>query len=230
VFEIARQVQQVMLGLPPGWLAAVPGKFLRRQLELSSAEKFLDGSRELFIKPTCSKAFPAGVYTPATLEPLLAELDASFPVYLAEPVAWTMEFRAFILNGAVETISAYRYLGRDLTNYDQPLKVSANHLRAARSFAGRFLEACADSSPPAYVLDVGYIEKRGWAVIEGNECCASGIYTCDPAAVLKVLLQGTLPLARLSEDDRRWDFEPHYYDSFAPRRGHAATLRPQKVR
>jgi hypothetical protein len=48
--------------------------------------------------------------------------------------------------------------------------------------------------------------------------------------VLKVLLQGTLPLARLTEAERRWDFEPHYYDSFAPRRGYAATIKPQKAR
>jgi hypothetical protein len=39
------------------------------------------------------------------------------------------------------------------------------------------------------VVDVGVIPGRGWAAVELNACWASGVYGCDPAAVLGVLRQ-----------------------------------------
>ena len=42
--------------------------------------------------------------------------------------------------------------------------------------------------PEAVVIDVGYIANSGWAVIESNAAFASGIYGCEAAKVLPLLL------------------------------------------
>jgi hypothetical protein len=43
------------------------------------------------------------------------------------------------------------------------------------------------------VIDLGYIEDRGWAVIEANESWFSGVYGCDPFAVLETIDGAVLP-------------------------------------
>jgi hypothetical protein len=42
---------------------------------------------------------------------------------------------------------------------------------------------------------VGVIASRGWAVVEQNAAWGSGIYGCDPAAVLAVLRHAATRLA-----------------------------------
>ena len=45
-------------------------------------------------------------------------------------------------------------------------------------------------------------------MVECNECWASGIYSCDPAAVLKTLLLGNVDFDTINSRD--WDFQRHY--------------------
>ena len=69
------------------------------------------------------------------------------------------------------------------------------------------LEVVSDArseSPPAYVLDVGYIESRGWAVIETNPVWASGIYGCDPTAVLSLLRRSCRTTSEMRLTDMKW--------------------------
>jgi hypothetical protein len=47
------------------------------------------------------------------------------------------------------------------------------------------------------VLDVGVIGERGWAVIETNAAWGSGIYGCDPKAVLQVIRRACVRRADL---------------------------------
>jgi hypothetical protein len=58
--------------------------------------------------------------------------------------------------------------------------------------------------PVAVVLDVGLIAGKGWAVVEANAAWGSGIYGCDPAAVLPVLRRASIPRAALTDADARW--------------------------
>ena len=58
--------------------------------------------------------------------------------------------------------------------------------------------------PPAVVLDVGYITGRGWGVVEANAAWGSGLYGCDPAAVLHVLQRACIAGDRVTDADRRW--------------------------
>ena len=46
---------------------------------------------------------------------------------------------------------------------------------------------CIFCLPLAFVLDVGLVEGRGWAVVEFNPAWCSGLLGADPTAVLSVL-------------------------------------------
>jgi hypothetical protein len=48
-------------------------------------------------------------------------------------------------------------------------------------------EAAAAFINRAVVIDTGYIEGRGWAVVEANPAWASGLYLCDATAALAVV-------------------------------------------
>jgi hypothetical protein len=76
------------------------------------------------------------------------------------------------------------------------------------------IQSPAVNCPPAFVLDVGIIDGRGWAVVEFNECWASGIYACDPHRVLDTLLRACVPSNTLTETERQWDFRKHYFSAF----------------
>jgi hypothetical protein len=47
----------------------------------------------------------------------------------------------------------------------------------------------ASGTTKTVVVDVGVIPGRGWAAVEHHACWGSGVYGCDPAAVLGVLRQ-----------------------------------------
>jgi hypothetical protein len=58
--------------------------------------------------------------------------------------------------------------------------------------------------PPAFVLDVGTIAGRGWAVVEMNPVWCSSLLGCDLAAVLPALRRACRRRWELSEDEKRW--------------------------
>ena len=62
--------------------------------------------------------------------------------------------------------------------------------RDALAFSERVLGDTRVRLPRAVVLDVGWIRDVGWSVVEVNEAVMSGIYDCDPIAVLEVLALG----------------------------------------
>jgi len=57
--------------------------------------------------------------------------------------------------------------------------------------------------PSAIVLDVGLIEGSGWAVVEVNQCHASGIYgDTSVGGVLACCERSSGPIESVSERDR----------------------------
>jgi hypothetical protein len=108
---------------------------------------------------------------------------------VAEPVDWLVEYRCFVLEREVVTLSPYRRNGQVIEGHADTLGVPALETDAARQFASAVLTSASVACPPVFVLDVGQIVDRGWAVVECNECWASGIYACDPVKVLTTLLR-----------------------------------------
>jgi hypothetical protein len=67
-------------------------------------------------------------------------------------------------------------------------------------------EAMEGELPPAFVVDVGRIDDRGWAVVEFNPVWSAGLLAADARAVLPALRRTTRKRSQLTQDDRRWDW------------------------
>lgn len=208
VFDIAKQLDRTLLGCNPDWAVNLPRELLRRDLRQTTLADALNTIENHFVKHSVSKAFPAAVYNPQSLADATSSIHPDSLVHVGEPVRWTHEYRCFVANRSVMAVSPYVYDGLTVTDYDSFPTVPDSEISTVRSFANSVLDRDDVDCPDAFVLDVGQIAERGWAVVECNECWASGIYACDPAAVLQTLLCGNVESATMRPST--WDFAQHY--------------------
>lgn len=197
-YQLAASAGRRLLSCPVGWEASLPERYSRRSLRCAPFEEIgPPEERPFFLKPALSKSFEPSVYEFDQLSGL--QIPPRAQVLLAEPVHFDCELRFFVLHGRVAASAFTRVHHRDLT---KRTSVPASAHREASEFVARLLADPILEFPPAFVLDVGLIAERGWAVVEANEAWASGLYGCDPADVLPVLLACCVPL---DSDQARWD-------------------------
>ncbi len=133
----------------------------------------------VFVKPLAPKAFRARVY--ASPEELAAEcrgLSADSAILVSEIVEFVAEARCFVMDGRVLDCSVYE---------------GDADAEAAAAFAREVASAL--PGPRAYVLDVGLITARGWAVVEFNAAWGAGLNGCDPDRVLPAIAAASGPAA-----------------------------------
>lgn len=212
-FEVAAQLSRTLLGCNPDWTIQLPYEFLLREIRQTTLADAFTLPGDSFIKHSVNKSFPAAIYNSTSLAHATAGVPQTALVHVCEPVEWSIEYRCFIVDGEIAAISPYKRHGQIIENHTSLLGATPTEMEAARHFAESVLRSPAVESPPAFVLDVGMIDGRGWAVVEFNECWASGIYACDPLRVLYTLLRACLPSNSLTNSQRRWDFERHYIEA-----------------
>jgi hypothetical protein len=207
--SIAAQWRLALLEPPLDLLARLPLQFRQRAAEFG---RFADLHRlkgPTFVKPAdaLDKAFDAGIYTTGMRIQSTKPVPPQTPVLVAEPVQWLAECRCFMLDGAVAAWSPYLSFGRPVW---KPFGQGGNLAKApdnVRAFCARVLSQSKVAFPPAFVVDVGVIEDRGWAVVEFNPVWCSGLLGADPRAVLPVLDRACQKAAGVTKDDRRWVIE-----------------------
>jgi hypothetical protein len=172
-----------LLDLADDWLVALPARYRQREMSVTTLRAAVALREPAFIKPPNDKSFKAKVY--ASGSELPAEYDQDMAVLVAEPVQWMDEFRCFVLNGKVQTLSPYLRSGELAENSE--FKATSKELAQAAAFAESVAASPDVDLPRAVALDVGCIRNRGWAVVEANGAWGSGIYGCDPEAVLNVI-------------------------------------------
>lgn len=163
------------------WLARVPENFLRREVCCTTLEDACELRSPAFVKPARGRAFPARVYsTGYELRVVALGLDPKMTVLVSDPVVFEVEYRTFVLKNRIAAASVYARRGG-------PERTDSFELTEAVLFAHEVVYRMADACPVAFVLDVGRIEGRGWAVVEADPCWGSGLFSCDETRVLEVL-------------------------------------------
>ncbi len=171
---------------PEDWLTHLPWKYAKRTIALSTLGEARKRTEKAFIKPPNDKSFAAAVYMGSELP---EDFDDTKPVLISDIVDWELEFRCFILDRKVVTLSPY--LRNGVLQRDAGFPATEGELCDARQFAETMLADPAIAFPKATVLDVGLIKDQGWATIEQNAAWASGMYGCDANGVLDVLVHAT---------------------------------------
>lgn len=177
-----------LLEPPLDWLPQLPAKYCGRNVYLTTLADARTITHRCFLKPADEKCFDARVYEHGGQLPAVGLLPEALPVLVQDIVEWTVEYRCFILNRQLLTASAYwrhEALAKDAEGiWSSPSEETAEALQ----FCDSVLQDTSVDLLPAVVVDVGHIKGHGWAVVEANAAWASGLYGCDPAQVLKVLL------------------------------------------
>jgi hypothetical protein len=132
----------------------------------------------LFIKPVTPKQFRGAVYESS--DAFAAEcrgLPPDTAVFVSESVTFSAEVRAFVLDGLV--LDAAVYEGKA-------------ELDGAAKFVATLLPSM--SLPRTFVMDVGFIDGRGWVVIEFNAAWGAGLNGCDANKVLPAIVAASEPI------------------------------------
>lgn len=131
----------------------------------------------LFVKSVVPKLFRSAVYdNPSDLEHETVGLADDTLVLVSELVTFTSEARCLVLQGTV--LSAAIYEGDASVG-------------EAMAFAEGFVTSHAVAA--TYILDVGWIEGHGWAVIEANAIWGGGLNGCDSEMMVDCLTLATRP-------------------------------------
>jgi hypothetical protein len=185
-------------GLPAGRLALLeppldlltrlPATLLLRDVEFARFRDLSRLRRPTFVKPAdpLDRCFDAGTYADVRAIRAPWGIDPDTPVLLAEPVEWLAEFRCFVRERSVVATSPYLSFGRPFWRAWCQGGEKAVPSMDAVAVCWRLFDAGL-SLPPAFVVDVGLIDRRGWTVVEFNPAWCSGLLGSDPAAVLGVL-------------------------------------------
>ena len=203
---VADQLELALLEPPFDFLTRLPQPYLLRDIHFVTFSEARKISTPTFIKPAYDKSFNAEVYATGADLPNEETLPADLPVLIAEPVSWDIEFRCFIVERQLAALSIYSRDGQLARDDDDNWLVDAAAQDAASRFVIGLLEDKEVELPPAFVLDVGKIRDRGWAVVEANPAWASGIYGCTPADILSVLKRACIQQKHLTTEDARWIF------------------------
>jgi hypothetical protein len=203
---VAPQLGLALLEPPLDWLTTVPARLLGRRVRFMTLAEARALPGPVFVKPADEKAFDAKVWASGAELPGPALLPDHLAVLVADPVRWGLEVRCFVVDGEVVTCSPYVRDGALARAEDGSWPAAPAELAAARAFAAEVLRDV--PVPPAVALDVGTLgssELGGpWAVIETNACWGSGVYGCDPAAVLRAARRASVPAAAVPAEDARW--------------------------
>lgn len=202
---VAEDLGLLLLEPPFDWLLTLPAEYRQREIRLSTLQEARQLRQPAFVKPADDKCFLAGVFLSGVQLPGEDVLPGQIAVLVSEPVRWAVEFRCFVLERAIVALSPYLKYG-ELAQTPEGSWVD-DRTEQARAFAAGVVSDNSVALPPAVVMDVGLIEGRGWAVIEANAAWGSGIYGCDPTAVLRVVRRACLPQGQVSAADRLWIIE-----------------------
>jgi hypothetical protein len=182
----------LMLAEPPAaWLVSLPDEYRKRAVMLTTVGEVRANPAPMFVKPPNDKSFPAAVRTGPGIP---AWVPDDTPVLVQEVVEWEVEFRCFVLDRRVRTFSIYLRDGE--LQKDAGWASTDEEDAELLAFTGRLLADERVTLPRAVVLDAGAIRGRGWAAVELNAAWGSGVYGCDPAAVLEVLRHAAAPAVR----------------------------------
>lgn len=185
---IAGMLGRGLLDPPEDWLVRLPQSFTKRRISLSDLREARRLTDPAFVKPPNDKSFAAQVYDSGASLP--SAFDDDMAVLIATPVKWEAEFRCSCLDGEVVTLSPYFRNGElaKATDY----QMSDDESDQATRIAEDVLRLPDLDMPRSVVVDVGRISGEGWAVVEANAAWGSGIYGCDPNAVLDVIRHATV--------------------------------------
>ena len=158
-------------------LLQVPSASLKRQIKRQSLGDVAAIAFPSFVKPVVPKQFRGAVYQSSDeLTDGCRGLSSETAIFVSEPVTFAAEARTFVWEGQVLDSAVYE---------------GGEKAVDAETFVTALTRAM--SLPRTVVVDVGFIDGRGWGVIEFNAAWGAGLNGCDPDKVLPAIVAASGP-------------------------------------
>jgi len=155
------------------WIAELPNKYLKREINIIPIKESEKIDFPKFIKPVTPKLFKAEVFKSALeLKAKIVGIEEKELLICSEEIEVKKEVRSFILNGKIKDLAFYEGDG----NIEKP-----------RKFIENFLTNCEIKLPKTFVLDVGFNDHDDWFVIEFNSSWGAGLNFCKPEKVIQCI-------------------------------------------
>ena len=167
--ELCSPEDSLIFDVPPVHLGRL---IARHTLDQANAVPFPS-----FIKPYVPKLFAARIYEGADeLWAACRGLSPDTALIVSEPVRFIAEARLFLLDARVADCAVYEG-DKDIDGAAETGLAVATALRLPRTV----------------VVDLGWLENRGWVVIEFNATWGSGLNGCRPERVVPCLAAASGP-------------------------------------
>jgi hypothetical protein len=164
-----------LISPPDDLLLHVNDQWLGRNIRLTTLSAIVSETFPVFAKPVLPKQYRSAVYD--CLQDLQTEMEGlpqETGILLSDIVRFTSEARCLVLNGRVLSTSIYE---------------GTMAIDIVRNFAQNFVSN--HNCGVTYILDVGWIDGQGMAVIEANAIWGGGLNGCDPQAMVECLEAAT---------------------------------------
>lgn len=197
------------------WLADLPSEYLLRTVRAMCHGALQSVRTRHFIKPANDKVFDAGIFERGSHVPY-RHLDPETPVLVSDVVNFESEIRCYILDRKMLTAGIYAGKNADSICNDGISTAREKVIyESGCAWIEDFLGDPEVDMPSAVVVDIGFIEGEGWAVVEANQGYCSGIYMggyatataspgADPAAVLRVIERAGGLRGKVRPSDMKW--------------------------
>ncbi len=172
---LAQKLGLELVSPPDDMLIHLDPDALKRSVALKPLASVSSMNFPLFAKPSAPKIFRAAVYdSPAELSKETMGINPTTLVLVSTVVEFVAEARCWVLDRNVLSLIVYE--GNASTN-------------DALSFTSSLVSGIQPAE--TYVLDVGLISGKGWAVIEANPAWGAGINGGDPCSAARCLAKAT---------------------------------------
>jgi hypothetical protein len=166
-----------LISPPENFLLGLPPAYVSRRIWPTTLHAAAKLSYPVFLKPMQPKLFRAAVYT--CYEDLLFEscrTSEHTELIASEIVEFSAEYRLYILKDQIVAHACYQGTPAD---------------QGMLSFARGLIRSRCTRLPEVFVLDLGLIAEKKWAVVEANPVWCASPRGCHPADVVKCLAAAT---------------------------------------
>jgi hypothetical protein len=187
---VAEQTGYKLQRNPLNWLAKLPEEYVNRKVVFTNLGEARRLTERKFIKPADNKLFQAKIYNSGS--ELTNSLEDNIPVLISDVMSFTSEYRCIVKNRQVISSCCYWLHTKQMQNLNQAAELNLsknydNKFHDVVNFVNKMLKDDRVECVNSCTIDVGRFDKDRYTIIEENPIYASGIYGCDPVAMLDAI-------------------------------------------
>ena len=170
---VADQMNWTLTSNSYNWLATLPEDYVKRNISFMTLAAARAVVKNQFVKPIGGNVFTAKVYADGNELPQHPALD-ELPVLVSDKVKFQSEYRCFVKDREVVSVSCYVYYGTEHLKSNWHFGTEP-----AIEFVNNLLRDDRVACAPGAVIDVGKLKDGEMAIIGSKPAYMSDLFGCE---------------------------------------------------